>query len=726
MTTQKNQLSKNSKRLSFKGENRSNEDFSGCDIRGADFTNANLVGAKFIQTRAGQTLEWLVCIVIGALFLTFLAGYVSAYSGGIVGSLMVIEDSQPLAFWSSFTALIIFLILILLVFKRGLGTALSTFSLFVAFTVVLIAGLGKASATAAAIVQSVAIAGAISGAMLAGTTKAILKTMFGKNSLPVFIAVFVLGSLFGGWEGIERGTEHLINGLPVTVFIVAILLGLSIYIDVQVTNQNKKYWLICKIVIFLTSLGGTKFRGANLTNADFTLANLGSSDFRMSILDRTCWFKAANIECSRLEGTYLENEIIRKLVITKEGEGQHFENFNLQRLNLKEANLKDSFLIEANLSESNLENVNFTGAKLAKAQFYKSNLSGVCLTGAYIENWGISTDTKLDNIRCDYIYMHLPTVDDPDPCRKPDNKKENFKEGDFSDFIAPIIKTLDFYQTQNLDLRRVASNFKTIDLFHYDGIDPSAAAIALKQLIELHPEAELEIIALEGRGNEKIRLQAKVTGDTNRSALNAEYFAKYQQIKSLPYSDMQSLLTGIEEKDERIRGLEKLLENAISQPKFYVETYQNQGEFIMTQQNKGNVNISGVQGNISGIAAAGENQTMTGVALGAISGNVTNTISQLPDSTDPNEPSLKELLSQLQALIESESELNEEDKVEALEQVKVLAESGQKPEDSTLQKLAKTAVKILKGTISSLPDVTKLVESGAKLLPYITKLLGLP
>ena len=309
---------------------------------------------------------------------------------------------------------------------------------------------------------------------------------------------------------------------------------------------------------------------------------------------------------------------------------------------------------------------------------------------------------------------------------QPDNKKENFKEGDFADFIAPIIKTLDLYQTQNLDLRRVASNFKTIDLFHYDGIDPSAAAIAIKQLIEQHPEAELEVISLEGRGNEKIRLQAKVSGDTNRSELNAEYFAKYQQIKSLPYSDIQSLLTGIEEKDERIRGLEKLLENAISQPKFYVETYHNQGEFIMAQENKGNVNIRGGQGNISGIVAAGENLTMTGVALGAISGNVTNTISQLPDTTDPNEPSLKELLTQLQALIESESELNEEDKVEALEQVKVLAESGQKPEDSTLQKLAKTAVKILKGTIAGLPDVTKLVESGAKLLPYITKLLGLP
>jgi hypothetical protein len=188
---------------------------------------------------------------------------------------------------------------------------------------------------------------------------------------------------------------------------------------------------------------------------------------------------------------------------------------------------------------------------------------------------------------------------------------------------------------------------------------------------------------------------------------------------------MQSLLTGIEEKDERIRGLEKLLENAISQPKFYVETYQNQGEFIMAQENKGNVNISGVQGNISGIAAAGENQTMTGVAIGAISGSVTNTISQLPASSDPNTPGIKELLTQLQAAIEAESALPDEDKAEALEQVKTLAEAGQKPEDNLLQKAAKTSIKILKGTIASLPHATKLVESCSKLIPAIASLLAL-
>ena len=149
------------------------------------------------------------------------------------------------------------------------------------------------------------------------------------------------------------------------------------------------------------------------------------------------------------------------------------------------------------------------------------------------------------------------------------------------------------------------------------------------------------------------------------------------------------------------------------------------GDVVMSES-KGNINITGVvQGNISGIAASGETQIMTGVTIGSISGSVTNTINQLPVSTDPHSLSIRDLLIQLQAAIESESELTDDDKAEALEQVKKLAEAGQKPEDNVFQKVAKTSMKILKGTISSLPDAAKLVESCAKLLPAIAKLLAL-
>jgi len=109
-----------------------------------------------------------------------------------------------------------------------------------------------------------------------------------------------------------------------------------------------------------------------------------------------------------------------------------------------------------------------------------------------------------------------------------------------------------------------------------------------------------------------------------------------------------------------------------------------------------------------------------------ISGTVTNTINQLPASTESDKPGIKELLTQLQAAIEAETNLSEEDEAEALEQVKTLAEVGKNPQESTMQKAGKTAMKILKGTIAGLPSAATLVEACSKLLPAIASLLLLP
>jgi hypothetical protein len=111
--------------------------------------------------------------------------------------------------------------------------------------------------------------------------------------------------------------------------------------------------------------------------------------------------------------------------------------------------------------------------------------------------------------------------------------------------------------------------------------------------------------------------------------------------------------------------------------------------------------------------------------LGEISGTVTNTINELPKSDEAEKPGIKELLTQLQTAIEADKNLSEEDKAEALEQVKALAEAGKNPQEGAMQKVAKTAMKILKGTISSLPSAATLVEACGKLLPLISGFLGL-
>ncbi|MCL1469706.1 hypothetical protein [Argonema antarcticum] len=119
------------------------------------------------------------------------------------------------------------------------------------------------------------------------------------------------------------------------------------------------------------------------------------------------------------------------------------------------------------------------------------------------------------------------------------------------------------------------------------------------------------------------------------------------------------------------------------------------------------------------------NVTESTLNISEITNTVTNSLNQLPDSPEPDQPGIKELLTQLQAAIETDTNLSDEDKAEALEQVKALAEAGQKPQEGAMQKMAKTAIKILKGTIAGLPTAATLVEAANKLFPLISKALGL-
>ena len=715
---------------SFKGVNLSDSNFSSSDIRGACFKDAILIGTNFSNTRSGLSPFYTFGLIAGSCILVLISGLVIGYSSAFpafITNLLAQQNATGKEILIS-VGLSILTSFVFVIIRKGLGASLGILAIITAIVTAIIAftGSGDSSITAAAVLQAVIIAMIVAGILVESLALSIFLSIANTKALafPIILALAI--AILGAQEGVKGTPPATLSiSLVLTGILATALTALSTYVSIKAMAGDKRYALIRSISISLSTAFGTNFRGADLTDANFTNAILPHTDFRKATLKRTSWFQSTKLELSRIEGTYLEDESLRQLVVTKDGHGNTYDYKNLQGLNLQAANLTDASFIGADLNESNLQDADFTRAKLVKTRLYGADLTHSCLSGACIQDWAISTDTQLEQVICTHIYMRLPTQEDPDPWRKPDNRNETFKEGDFTDFIAPIIKTLDLYRQQNVDPRQIASKFKSLDFYHYGGIDPAAAAVALKQLAEENPEAGLEVITLEGRGSEKIRLQAVVTGEANSSQLNAEYFEKYRQISSLPYSDIQALLAGAAEKDERIRSLEKLLGEALQQPKFYVETYQNEGEFIMAQENKGNVNISGVQGNISGIAAAGENQTMTGVAIGAISGSVTNTINQLPASSDPNNPGIKELLAQLQAAIEAESALPDEDKAEALEQVKTLAEAGQKPEDNLLQKAAKTSIKILKGTIASLPDATKLVESCSKLIPAIATLLAL-
>ena len=559
----------------FRGKNLTGANFSGTDIRGADFSNAILVDANFSNAKAGLPISKIIIFTILLLFLSLIAGLLAGYAGAFIGDLFSNSSGEAKLF--AILALITLFTFFITAFFYGLSVTLTIIITLVSASLVIALALFPENEIGdnlviGAVFSTIALAGMLTSCGNIAVAVAMARIM----NLPASRLFAAFTAFIGIVLGVILGVRTDFSTYITAGLIAVVTIAFGIYIGWLAIAGNKKYSLIKDLAVGIVASGSTKFRGANLTNADFTEAILKSVDFREAILTRTCWFKAKNLDNARLEGTYLQDLEVRQLLITKDGRDKNFDFLHLRGLNLKNANLQDGSFVGADFSESTLEGANLSGAKLAQSQLYQANLNSSCITGAYIQNWGISTDTQLENIECEYIYMQLPTRDDPDPCRKPDNRQETFKPGDFTDFIAPIIKTLDLYTNQNTDPRQVGSKFKTLDLLHYEGIDPTAAAIAIIQLAEQNPDADLQVVALEGRGEEKIRLQARIAGNADPSELNREYFQKYTEIQSLPYSDLQTLIVGIKEKDERIRRLESLLESTIHQQKFYVETNQSQ------------------------------------------------------------------------------------------------------------------------------------------------------
>jgi uncharacterized protein YjbI with pentapeptide repeats len=114
----------------------------------------------------------------------------------------------------------------------------------------------------------------------------------------------------------------------------------------------------------------------------------------------------------------------------------------LQGINLRAANLIDTSLVGAKLNNSDLRNANLMRANLMRSQVDNTDFRTAILTGAYIDNWGITPQTQLDGAECEYIFMRVPTRENPNPRRLPANWDDNFKPGEFARFFSPLSKTL--------------------------------------------------------------------------------------------------------------------------------------------------------------------------------------------------------------------------------------------------------------------------------------------
>jgi uncharacterized protein YjbI with pentapeptide repeats len=690
----------------FKGHVLSEADFSYADIRGANFSNAILRGANFTGAKAGIQRRWIGIQCVVSFLISLILNYASFGLNGFWMSFFFgdypSDHQRPFDInlrIIGFLILGLFICVWTLVLYQGLTK--NTFievAILVAVTGV-ISGLNSSLYLTS--IDGFAGPGWIVVLVITGVAALISLSFFGSVCLVMatFRSTAFLGALatplvvlaFNNYRTVGRLLDFSVNNRQVighlSVHLIVVLIT-SFYIAWQASKGNRKFTFVYEAGLSFNSIGGTSFRCSNLTKASFVGAHLRSASFHQATMTGINWKNAKQIHRVRWGETYLLNPAVQSLIVSRNGQNQNFDGLNLEGANLEGVNLQDSSFIGTSLNQSNLRGADLSRVVLKQTQLDGADLTGAILTGAYIEDWGITSTTNMENVQCEYVYMRVPTKENPNPLRKPDNLRETFAEGEFADFIQPFFDTLDLYHSQN--------------------VDPRAVSIALKKLSQNHPEADLEIVAMEKRGQNSLNLKVRTAPTSDKSELSSEYFADYNQLRAL--SEARLLL--LTEKDDRIRRLEQMIQTALHQPTFNVETVQ--GDF-MPEHRGININ-AGDNANISGVSSG------DGIVnLGEISGNVTNAINQLPESSEPEQVSIKTLLTQLQRAIESDADLSTPDKSDLLEQVKSLTEAKQSEEPEKREGIVRKAMKMFDATLKSLPDTAKIVEACSKLLPLILK-----
>ena len=473
----------------------------------------------------------------------------------------------------------------------------------------------------------------------------------------------------------------------------------EVYCSHRALEGDEKFSLIRTISVAFGAIGGTSFRGADLTYANFSKALLKSTNFTNiwergaqgkrrkceTLLDWVRWQDAQKLDRARVGNSILSTPAARELLVTPNGYKKSYVNVKLRTANLDSVNLEQADLTWADLSCATLRHANLKDANLSESLVLHADLTGAYLTGACLEAWNIDSQTILDQVDCQYVYLLRNQQE-----RRPSSG--NFAPGEFTKLFQEVLST--------------------VDLIFRNGIDWKAFLAAFKQVQVENEDTLLEIQSIENKGDGVVVVRVNVPLDADKNKIHGEFNKRYKALESRHRVELKAKEREItiyrEQSADMLGVITSLANRPINIQAIAMNDSTDKSQNFKTD---GNFNI---------------NATNSIVNLRDISGDVTNTINQLQQSNTPDASQLAEWLKQLQSAVETAEELQPDDKAEALEQVGALAKAGQNLQDGTLKKLANTAAKIIKGTVTNLPDTAKLAEACSKLFPLITKALGLP
>lgn len=499
------------------------------------------------------------------------------------------------------------------------------------------------------------------------------------------------------------------------LFWTAVVVVGGLRLSAAMSRSTPRFLWLRQACTAIAAWGGTSFYNLDLSGMDFGGASIANTDFRGKTLYRTRLLGVSGLDRARVDDRYLDLDRpeVQKLLTAGNATTQDFRRVNLQGAFLQNTDLQGFNFTEANLHDADLKGANLRGAIFLRTRVSGVDFSGADLTGCCIKDWSPNIKTIFTHAICSYIYREFEDGKPSD--RYP--RDRDFEPGEFATLQHHIDNSTELVFQGVTDLRALSFAFEKFKL-EDDGLG--------LELQGIEQRGDLWIVKVshrEGISRHIVEEQVNSTYDD----LKALFEARYQLALDAKEGEIARLAAYNESQQVFIQGLVAGV----------VETHgkvliQGEGNRVYMVQQAGDImerqNIKAT-GNVDASSGAkvsiGGDVTGATLNLGTISGNVTNLLQQLRDSQIQGTPDFAKILGDLQSAIESETQLSDPQKQEALEAVETLAEEAKKPPENRTTKLCTMAMNALKGATGTLSDASKLAEVIKSSLPILKGLLGM-
>ena len=253
----------------FNGQPLKGLTFKQCDLRSTNFTNANLEKAVFTECVFGISPFKRALLFIISILLSFGSGYIAMLSGTTLQSLLRSPDE-----YLKIAGYIIAGICIITI-----GTAIKM-------------GLTKASLRIFIILLSIVIAFGLC-ASITNAGAAGVGAMYGIVVLLLLLVMFVVGSCGRAVAGTLGSTIIFIVvamgggmfGKSLGGGIGTVIMAISSAIISKKAIGSKENSLLKSIALYMSTMFGTSFKGANLSGVTFSNSKIKNTNFEHAKMD---------------------------------------------------------------------------------------------------------------------------------------------------------------------------------------------------------------------------------------------------------------------------------------------------------------------------------------------------------------------------------------------------------------------------------------------------------